>query len=360
MAIHANLMPALLGTLSRLSRRESLIALGRQKVTFGAEALQQICVQEGYELLVAPKSGPLTQEGLFRSLGFSTVHSIDISNYEDATFQLDLNEPSTPDHLSESYDIVFNGGTIEHVFHVGNALFHATSMARKGGVVVHLNPSNDWIDHGFYQLSPTLMFDFYNVNESDILESIMISKSTKDNALDDIWHFNSYIPGDDGDPELRGKKLLHYFVAGKPTVELPLRVPLQGTYQKKHNRSLLQKGVETGYPYDVANGRRVKVHAEIDLLENWTKPTKEGHKKIVLKRLAKAAGLEHVPNGFTCLVKEDGVSLPAVSDLRTSGASGGSKFMRRANAVCFSTRKEADPRGTGCRYSLVYRVKGKA
>jgi hypothetical protein len=96
MAIHANLMPALLGTLSRLSKRDSFVSLGRQRVGFDAEALRRICAQEGYRLAVEPRSGPLTQEELFGSLGFSTVHSIDVSDYEDATFQLDLNDPCTP------------------------------------------------------------------------------------------------------------------------------------------------------------------------------------------------------------------------------------------------------------------------
>jgi hypothetical protein len=204
------------------------------------------------------------------------------------------------------------------------------------------------------------MFDFYNVNEFDVLESVMISKKSKDDNLGDVWNLNSYFPGDGRDPELRSKRLLHYFVTRKPTLELSLRVPLQGTYQKKHNQSQLRKGVEAALPYDVVNGRRTTAHAEIDLLEQWIEPTEEGYSVIRLKKLARAAGLAQVPNGFTCLVREGGAAMFAVPDLETLRASRSSTFMRRENAIYLSIREGTEPRSNGCRYSLVYRENEQA
>ena len=74
----------------------------------------------------------------------------------------DLNEDELPERLVSRFDAVFNGGTLEHVFHVPNALTSITRMLRPGGVVVHVVPCNGWVNHGFYQISPTLMFDYYD------------------------------------------------------------------------------------------------------------------------------------------------------------------------------------------------------
>src|SRR6185295_2656546 len=59
------------------------------------------------------------------------------------------------------------------VFNVPNALSHMTRMTREGGVVAHLSPCHNWVDHGFYQFGPTLFFDYYQAAGFESLESAM-------------------------------------------------------------------------------------------------------------------------------------------------------------------------------------------
>ncbi len=110
----------------------------------------------------------------FRYLGFTDAQSIDIDNSEGADNLLDLNVDVTPQALVGQYDLVLNGGTLEHVFHVPNALAHVSRLLRPDGVVVHVLPCNNWVEHGFYQFSPTLMFDYYNAAGFACLESMLI------------------------------------------------------------------------------------------------------------------------------------------------------------------------------------------
>ena len=112
----------------------------------------------------------------FERLGFSALQALDISDFEGADHIFDLNEDDLPEHLANRFDAVFNGGTLEHVFHVPNALASITRMLRPGGVVIHVVPCNGWVNHGFYQISPTLMFDYYEAAGFEPLESAMVSR----------------------------------------------------------------------------------------------------------------------------------------------------------------------------------------
>lgn len=101
---------------------------------------------------------------MFQALGYSSVEALDLFDYEGAEHIFDLNEAIAPAHLLGAYDLVVTGGTLEHVFHVSTALLHAASFVRPGGRLLHLGPANGWINHGFYQLCPTLMLDWLAVN----------------------------------------------------------------------------------------------------------------------------------------------------------------------------------------------------
>ncbi|MDX2223653.1 MAG: hypothetical protein SFV21_12945 [Rhodospirillaceae bacterium] len=104
-----------------------------------------------------------TPEAVFAALGFPVADSLDVTGAEGCTIVHDLNDP-VPARLHGAYDCVYDGGTMEHVFDVKSVLFNTHNLARPGGVVVHAVPVNNWINHGFYQFSPTLLYGFYGAN----------------------------------------------------------------------------------------------------------------------------------------------------------------------------------------------------
>ncbi|MEL7114711.1 MAG: methyltransferase [Pseudomonadota bacterium] len=71
-------------------------------------------------------------ETLMRKLGFGEIESMDFSDYEGASILQDLNKP-IPDHLEQQFDFIFDGGTIEHVFNVPQALENVFRMLKPGG-----------------------------------------------------------------------------------------------------------------------------------------------------------------------------------------------------------------------------------
>jgi hypothetical protein len=97
-------------------------------------------------------------------MGFAAVESLDYSDFEGATHVVDLNSDNLSPSLIGQFDVVLDSGTIEHVFHVPNALKNALSLAKEGGRVIFLSPSSNHVDHGFYMYSPTLFMDYLTAN----------------------------------------------------------------------------------------------------------------------------------------------------------------------------------------------------
>lgn len=87
----------------------------------------------------------------------ATVDSLDFSSYEGASIVHDLQQPIT-DTLRNKYDLVYNGGTLEHVFNLPVAMANLIQLARVGGLVYTNAPSNNLSGHGFYQFSPELLY----------------------------------------------------------------------------------------------------------------------------------------------------------------------------------------------------------
>lgn len=98
---------------------------------------------------------------LFGILGHELT-VFDIGEFRGGECIQDLNY-SLPEEFSESYDVVIDGGTLEHCFNIAQAIINVLSMVKIGGSVFHLQPFS-MANHGFYNLNPTWYFDFYENN----------------------------------------------------------------------------------------------------------------------------------------------------------------------------------------------------
>lgn len=110
---------------------------------------------------------------LFHAMGFEEVYSVDVAPHDDPTFLFDLNDTGMEHRIGRQFDTVLELGTLEHVFHVPNALWNLVKLCAVGGEIVHGAPMNNWPNHGFYQLSPTLFYDFYQANGCEVIEAFV-------------------------------------------------------------------------------------------------------------------------------------------------------------------------------------------
>ena len=104
------------------------------------------------------------QRTFFQMLGFSreNIRAMDASAYEGAEFVHDLNQP-VPGALTQSFDLILDAGTIEHVYSTKDAMFAIAQMCRLGGLVVHDSPV-DLINHGFVNYNVRFFYNFYLAN----------------------------------------------------------------------------------------------------------------------------------------------------------------------------------------------------
>jgi hypothetical protein len=195
---------ALLHEAKRAEFRGRILSLGRQDIfvtrpqfietmrDFGIEPARHA------ERLLSRKVSEanlkyISDEYLFHALGFSECKSLDASGYEDADIVFDMNKPKTPADLVNQWDVVFDGGTIEHIFHIPNVMANIFRFLKIGGRIIHMAPSSNHMDHGFYMFSPTLFWDYYMANGFDI-NVCQVFRYTTD-WLTELWEFSDYIPG---------------------------------------------------------------------------------------------------------------------------------------------------------------------
>ncbi|HUD53382.1 hypothetical protein, partial [Parvibaculum sp.] len=103
-----------------------------------------------------------TLDSFFSLYGDVKVDVIDYAQYEGSEIVHDMSEP-VPETLRGKYDVVIDGGTTEHIFDIAAGLFNCARMVKLGGIAYHNVPLN-MLNHGFYNISPTLFFDFYEDN----------------------------------------------------------------------------------------------------------------------------------------------------------------------------------------------------
>ena len=138
-----------------------VLMIGRQDLNVYPAKMRRVLAKAGLPVELFALGAPDTgfAEPVFKSLGASRVASLDASAFEGAEFVYDLNRPIGTE-LKQRFDLVYDGGTLEHVFNFPVALQNCMEMVREGGRFITHTCANNWCGHGFYQFSPEL---FYNV-----------------------------------------------------------------------------------------------------------------------------------------------------------------------------------------------------
>jgi SAM-dependent methyltransferase len=157
---------------------ERMATLGRQGLYLNRHALISVLRESGYEMskdCARRLMDPTTKyaEEVFSLLGAKEIFAIDVSDYEGAQILHDMNMP-IPGRLASSFDLVLDGGTLEHVFDFPTALRNATQMVRPGGRFISNTMANNFCGHGFYQFSPELFYRFLCPRNGYAMESCII------------------------------------------------------------------------------------------------------------------------------------------------------------------------------------------
>ncbi len=105
--------------------------------------------------------------------GAESVSSIDASAYEGADIVHDMNTRIGP-QLERRFDLVIDGGSIEHIFRPDRALENLMRMTKVGGRALVWAPANNQCGHGFFQFSPEFFFSALDEGRGFSIERMLL------------------------------------------------------------------------------------------------------------------------------------------------------------------------------------------
>lgn len=158
---------------------DSLLMLGRQNLSLRLAEAKRIERLFGISVLDLLEGDPdsIYSEVFLERIGFTQIESMDYSDYEGATLIHDLNEP-VPRELAGEYNVIFDGGTLEHLFDYPTAIRSVMEMVKEDGFFVACTPSNSFNGHGFYQFSPELFFRLFSPENGFRVRLLVQAEST--------------------------------------------------------------------------------------------------------------------------------------------------------------------------------------
>jgi hypothetical protein len=159
MGITGNCAKFLLYSRQRGARFTTTLMLGRQQL-FIKDAEQEE-LRSKFDLPAKDLPSHGFAEPFFAMLGANVMDSVDYSDFEKASIIHDLNRP-VPASMKGKYSVVFDGGTLEHVFNFPVAIKNCMDLLHVGGHFISITPTNNFCGHGFYQFSPELFFALFN------------------------------------------------------------------------------------------------------------------------------------------------------------------------------------------------------
>jgi len=136
MGIDAQLACQLIGARGLVEGKQNALMLGRQKFHIKGKYRRHVRRTLRAAGLHPDIPGYEQPDGFaetfLRKIGYPTPLSLDASPYESCDLTHDMNEP-LPADLRERFDIIIDGGTLEHVFNTPQALDNVFHMLREGG-----------------------------------------------------------------------------------------------------------------------------------------------------------------------------------------------------------------------------------
>ncbi|MEZ4753771.1 MAG: hypothetical protein R3A13_05600 [Bdellovibrionota bacterium] len=170
-------------------------------------------------------------------LGLEDLKSMDISDYEGAEIIHDLNH-ELPEELNEKFDLLIDGGSLEHIFNIPEAIKSYMKLIKEGGDLFIVTVGNNHFGHGFYQLSPDFFYRVFSIENGFEVRKLIIEDHSYPSA--ELGMRNTCY--EVKDPETLGKRV--GLVSKRPCLiicharrikikEIFKTFPIQSDYQSK-------------------------------------------------------------------------------------------------------------------------------
>lgn len=133
----------------------------RKKISFGVIGKQNLNMnnRELKSINYKKKKSLYADELLKDTLNIMEVTSYDIHPHEKANHICDFNKKIIS---KKKYDFFFDGGSLQHIYNVPQALVNIINFTKINGIVLHSVVFNNFQGFGLYQFSPEIFFKIYS------------------------------------------------------------------------------------------------------------------------------------------------------------------------------------------------------
>ena len=237
-------------TLKFLLTTNKIVDLGVQTPTFNHNLIDKILSDNLFEKQSITdlrkiknkliRNEKITSTDFFKAIGFKKYTSIDINEVNNS-LPFDLNEVIEEKYnFKEKFDLVINNGTGEHVFNQYSLFKNIHNLCDKNGIMLHILPFIDWINHGFYSFHPISFGDLAAANNYKVMKISFANRYGSEVSINnDPIHLYAQIKPKDQNSEIY--KLIEYSkkFLGKNILVICIlkkidnnqfKVPLQGKY----------------------------------------------------------------------------------------------------------------------------------
>lgn len=180
MAFHSLMMQLVADLCPLLPKAPSVVELGNQTFKPGAGDIERVAGMLTSQLSpfdaallkdIEARSGDglsASTADYYRALGFASYRTIDV-NARYNSLLMDLNRDLAEHYgFRETFDLVTNNGTGEHVFNQSAVFANTHALCEVGGVMLHVLPFFNYLNHGFFNFNPILFHDLAAANRYQV------------------------------------------------------------------------------------------------------------------------------------------------------------------------------------------------
>lgn len=213
-------------------------------------------------------------ENFFSLLGAKSINSLDASPFEGADIIHDLN-CAVEESLKNRFTVVYDGGTLEHIFNFPEAIRNCMEMLGLGGCFIQFAPTNNFTGHGFYQFSPELIYRVFTHSNGFETVTVLLNESVRGGR----WYAVA-------DPATVGKRVQMTNKVPTSVCTIARRVRILPPFQEAPQQSdyamgWQQQGLPSGGLYTPGSG--------------WRRKLAEAAKKMLPARLERFLRMVYVP-----------------------------------------------------------------
>ena len=132
--------------------RGKLLTFGLQEIVLDVD-LRNAFLKKGL-------NNHITSSIILKNIGFNEINTLDYSGMDNVDIELDLNK-KLPKKYYSKYDFILESGYMEHIFNVPEMMRTIHLLLKPEGKIIHFNPCQGYMNHGFYNFQPTFYFSFY-------------------------------------------------------------------------------------------------------------------------------------------------------------------------------------------------------